>query len=137
MAFTIPDYIGQYTIRVGSLNEIGVQFEVGDKFYIGTDTHHDPPPQGDKVGVSIYAPDGVTRKFPPPEDPGYAYFEMIAGNLVWRGVDPSNHIEYQVQFTLVELPADMPAVTFRTIYGAVLMVDPDVVGVWGADDRIP
>ncbi len=33
MAFTIDDYVGQYTVRVGSLNEIGVtKFEVGDKF---------------------------------------------------------------------------------------------------------
>ncbi len=136
MAFTINDYVGSYTIRVGSLNDIGLQFQVGDKFYIGTGTHDDPPPAGDKVGVAIFNPDGVTRKFPAPGEANPAYFEMVSGNLVWRGFDRVNQVEYQVQFTLVELPAELGA-TFRTIYGAVLMVDPDVVGVWGADDRIP
>jgi hypothetical protein len=135
MAYDIHQYVGEYKIRVGSLNVVGPVFEIDDKFFVGTGTHNDPPPQGDKVGVSIYSPDGMTQKFPAPGDPD-AWFEMVSGNLVYFITDRTTLDVYQIQFTLVEVP-EPSMTTFRTIYGAVIMLDPDVVGVWGADDQIP
>lgn len=131
--YSIQQYVGEYKIRVGSLNVVGPVFEAGDKFFVGTGTHNDPPPQGNLVGVSIYSPDGMTQKFPEPGAPD-ANFEMDSGNLVYQL--PEKDPEYQIQFTLIEVPQRSGA-TFRTIYGAVVMLDPDVVGVWGADDQIP
>lgn len=135
--YDIEDFVGTYTIRAGSANEIGVQPTYGDKVYIGTGTHFDPPRQGDKVGLSVFSPEGE-RKFPDPADPSPAYFYLTdASNLLWVGHD-THHELYQIQLTLIELPENQQLqATYRTIYGAVLKVDPDVIGVWGADDQIP
>lgn len=133
MATSIYDYVGEYTIRVGSGNSVGFQFQIGDKIYIGTgEQQHAPEVKGTTVGLSVYR--GSAKSFPPPADTP-AIFSLEAGNLVWIGLDPANDLEYQIQFTLIELTSG--GTIFKYLYGAVLQTDPDVVGVWGADDQIP
>lgn len=133
MSTSIYSYVGEFTIRVGSSNKVGFQFAVGDKIFIGTGNHHAPVVQDEsRVGLSVYQ--GETMVFPPPADTP-AMFTIEAGNLVWRGTDPINDVPYMIQFTLIELAGDWGL--FRSLYGAVLKTDPDVVAVWGADDQVP
>lgn len=132
MSNDINSFVGQYTIRVGSSNKVGYQFQVGDKIFIGTGSHHAPVIQGETVGLSVFQ--GERMVFPPPKDEP-AMFTFEAGNLVWRGTDPESDVPYMIQFSLIELLGDWGL--FRSLYGAVLKTDPDVVAVWGADDQVP
>lgn len=132
MSTSIYSYVGEFTIRVGSSNKFGHQFQVGDKIYIGTGGHHAPVVQGDLVGLAVFQ--GETMVFPPSASET-ALFSLEGSNLVWRGIDPENDVPYMIQFTLIDLQGAWG--NFRSLYGAVLKTDPDVVAVWGADDQVP
>lgn len=135
MLINIYNYAGTYTVRVGSSqSDLPISLQVGDTINIGTGAKKDAPVvDGNRVGLSIYRQD--QRVFPPPgSEP--VYFNFDQNNLVWIGPDINGN-SYMIQWSLIILPQAEPGSYFYALYGTVVQRDPDVVGVWGADDQRP
>jgi len=128
IGITIHSFVGQYTIRNGS--GVGNIIETGDTLYIGTGIHRAPPVSGNRVGVSIFAPDG-SQRFPLGDEP--AYFTFLGQKLKHKTTSDVG-LTMTVVVSLYQEKRQDDSL-YRAPYGLVLLGDPDQVGAWGADDN--
>lgn len=127
----ITDYVGTYVVRQGSTAKAEPHIEAGDTIYVGTGTHNATPPSTngalETIGMTIWR--NGAQVFPAT---GTGVMTFIENSVMWRGqVGTTTN---RVQFT-VALINDGGFATWKALYGAVIQVDPQVVGAWGADDR--
>lgn len=128
----ILDFIGTYTIRAGC--GAGPRIESGQKLFIGTNTHHDPPPSSDgQVGLSVYSADGLRAVFPedPENDP--ALFRYVSERLIWQQEGTTSQERLYVEISLSRQPTT--GGLYKAPYTLVLAGDPEQVGSWGADNQ--
>jgi hypothetical protein len=135
---TIDDFVGEYTIKTGG--GAGPVIQPGQRLYVGTGTHGDPPPDAGAVGVSIYTSEETPPQQPvfprdPSVDPAIFDFQEETSSLAFEGswLDGSSgrRRPLYVQISLSRPPGR----GYRAPYAMVLVGDPDQVGTWGADDQ--
>lgn len=131
----IQDFVGSYTVHEGSTQRGaggGITVDQGDRIYIGTGTHNDPPPDGDRVGMALISAQGLAKL--PVSGAPPAWFSFENGSLAYQGeTEGGLRIPFTIQFSLYSDAVN----AYKALYGVTTAGDPDQVAVWGADDNDP
>lgn len=121
MSITLEDFLGEYTVRQGTRGLSPQPLDYGAQIIVEPSTTQD-----DGALVRLQSPSGSSGPWP----------YLLIDSSLWaeQAVNPpTGPVQSAPLFTVISLYRDPAGSGFKSLYGLLVVGDPEQVGVFGAE----